>query len=124
MIFFFPNNYIFLDCKKQKNELICPITKDKFIENLENSDITLNGGNIQYLDNKYDMARNRFPMISQINLVYENSTKEDIYVGITKCLTNYTEFKAKHMLPMKQMLLILKKLKLIYLFLLKAKIQK
>ena len=84
---------IFLDCKKQKNELICPITKDKFIENLENSNTTLDGGNIQYLDYKYDMARNQFPMISKINLVYESSKKEDIYVGITKCLTDYTELK-------------------------------
>ena len=43
------------------------------------------------------MAKNHFPMISKINLVYEISKKEDIYVDIyvdiTKCLIDYTELK-------------------------------
>ena len=30
-------------------------------------------------------------MITEINILYKNVVKEDIYVGITKCLTNYTE---------------------------------
>lgn len=87
-----PNNYIFLDCKKQKNELICPVTKDKFIENLESANTSLTGlRNLYYVDYTHKIISDYLPMISEINILYKNVVKEDVYVGITKCLTNYTE---------------------------------
>ena len=90
-----PDNYLFLDCRKQKNELVCPVTKDQFIENLEGSNTSLTGQNyIHYLDYTYQIKSGEIPMITEINILYENVVKEDIYVGITKCLTNYTELKS------------------------------
>ena len=69
----------------------CPVTKDQFIENLEGSNTSLTGkNNIHYLDYRYEIKSGEIPMITEINILYENVVKEDIYVGITKCLTNYT----------------------------------
>ena len=94
MVITVPGNYLFLDCPKQKDELVCPVTKDIFIENLEESNTSLTGmNNIHYLDYTYEIKSGEIPMISEINRLYENVVKEDIYVGITKCLTNYTELK-------------------------------
>ena len=82
------DNYFILDqCKIQEKELICTISKNKLNENLRNLGVY----RLYYLieEKEYDL----FDSVLGINIKYGGQIqKEDIYVNITKLLTNTSEY--------------------------------
>ena len=80
-------NHIVLDkCGIEGNNLICKITKEKIME------ILIFSGQIfkcQYLD-KTNGKLLGFENIFDIVVNYNNIRKENVYIGITKLLTNYS----------------------------------
>ena len=80
-------NTVIDNCKKEKEELICPISKSKLIEIMSPG---VYGTKIQitYLNTKSDLKR--FVLIPYIEVQY-NFQKKDIFVGIKKLIENVAE---------------------------------
>ena len=80
----------FLDCRRENDELICPIKKTALVSDMSeiNLDMTKNDGlEIYFLNQKGEFIK--FPLISLISINYAIHKKIDVYVKITKLLTNY-----------------------------------
>ena len=80
-------NTVIDNCKKENDELICPISKSKFIEimspGIYGTEIQIN-----YLNTKNDLKR--FVLIPNIEVQY-NFKKKDIFVGIKKLIENVAD---------------------------------
>jgi len=78
--------YDSLNCQRKRDELICPINKSILEKNnINNMSNDLVKMGIYFLNKKGEFIK--FPLISNININY-NIKKEDVYVKITKLLTN------------------------------------
>ena len=67
------------DCQAGENKLICKYQREKLLEIMSsNEDIF----NLYYIDNNYQDGY--FSLVKSINIIYNNTEKEDIFVGITK----------------------------------------
>ena len=78
---------IILDnCKLNNSELICKLTLEKIEEILDFSGSLFN---ILALNDNYGIVY--FDSVFDIKINYNNITKEDIYIGITKLLKDYSE---------------------------------
>ena len=78
------NNIVLDKCFIEGNNLICKITKEKIME------ILINSGQIfkcKFLDESYGRL-SEFSNIFDIVINYNNIRKENVYIGITKLLTN------------------------------------
>lgn len=81
-------SYYSLNCQRKGDELICPINKSILERNINtynemNNDLVKMG--IYFLNTKGEFIK--FPLISNIYINY-NIKKEEVYVKITKLLTN------------------------------------
>ena len=85
-LFLYIYKIIAIDCKQQNNELICPINRTKF----ENHVLILNQINIVSFDKYGNLII--FGLIPEIKVIYDINKKQDIYIGITKLLTNYAGY--------------------------------
>ena len=84
------NYYILDDCKIVNEELICNISKEKLESNLK----TLGLYNLNYLINGYEYSS--FHSVLGINIKYSDTIqKQDIYIKITKLLTNSNKYIGK-----------------------------
>ena len=70
-------------CNLQNNELICPINRTKF----ENHMATIYKINVISFDKFGNMII--FGLIPEIQVIYDINKKQEIYVEITKLITNY-----------------------------------
>ena len=67
------------DCQVVENKLICKYQREKLLEIMSsNEDIF----NLYYIHNNYQDGH--FSLVKSINIIYNNTEKEDIFVGITK----------------------------------------
>lgn len=77
--------YESLNCQRKDNELICPINKSILEKNIIDMNNNLVKMGIYFLNKKGEFIK--FPLVSNIYINY-NIKKVDVYVKITKLLTN------------------------------------
>ena len=83
---FLSDYYILDNCKQEKNELICPVSRNKLIDSTMPNSIK-NGSlaNVGYLN--LNKNYKKFALISPVFLNYQ-IPKEDIFIGISKLIQN------------------------------------
>ena len=83
---FLSDYYILDNCKLEKNELICPISRNKLIDStMLNSIKKASLANVGYLN--FNKNYKKFALISPVFLNYQ-IPKEDIFIGISKLIQN------------------------------------
>ena len=81
---FLSDYYILDNCKLEKNELICPISRNKLIDStMLNSIKKASLANVGYLN--FNKNYKKFALISPVFLNYQ-IPKEDIFIGINKLI--------------------------------------
>lgn len=77
------NYYFPLNCKKDNNILVCPMSKSKFEEFLSEN---CTEAYINYIDSEGEV--HEFPLVNTIEIIYSKNQKKDINVTIKKLLTD------------------------------------
>ena len=85
-IYILISSYLPLDCSKENDELKCPISKSQLESILTKKESQIYISYLNYLG-----QFRGFPLVPRVDVKYDSIQKIDLYIGITKLISNIAE---------------------------------